>query len=399
MNQLSVAVTGLARTPIGGFQGQLAPLSASKLGATSIEAALLDSQITGMDIDEVLMGCVLPAGQGQAPARQAALSAGIPNSVGCTTVNKMCGSGMKTVMLGYDSILAGTNNIVMAGGMESMSNAPYVMTKVRDGLRMGHGQIFDHMFIDGLEDAYDKGTLMGSFAEDCAEQFGFTREEQDEFAIESLTRAQKATDNGTFSRELASVSVTTRKSEYTVDQDEQPQTTNSEKIPRLKPAFRENGTVTPANSSSISDGGASVVLMSESEANRRGVNPIARLVGHATYAAEPNLFPTAPIGAIERLLEKLDWSVDDVELFEINEAFAVVTMAAMRSLDLGHSRVNIHGGACALGHPVGASGTRILVTLISAMEKYDLTRGVAALCIGGGEATAVGVVRTTNDNG
>lgn len=399
MNQLSVAVTGLARTPIGGFQGQLAPLSASKLGATSIEAALLDSQITGMDIDEVLMGCVLPAGQGQAPARQAALSAGIPNSVGCTTVNKMCGSGMKTVMLGYDSILAGTNNIVMAGGMESMSNAPYVMTKVRGGLRMGHGQIFDHMFIDGLEDAYDKGTLMGSFAEDCAEQFGFTREEQDEFAIESLTRAQKATDNGTFSRELASVSVTTRKSEYTVDQDEQPQTTNSEKIPRLKPAFRENGTVTPANSSSISDGGASVVLMSESEADRRGVNPIARLVGHATYAAEPNLFPTAPIGAIERLLEKLDWSVDDVELFEINEAFAVVTMAAMRSLDLGHSRVNIHGGACALGHPVGASGTRILVTLISAMEKYDLTRGVAALCIGGGEATAVGVVRSTNDNG
>ena len=399
MNQLSVAVTGLARTPIGGFQGQLAPLSASKLGATSIEAALLDSQITGMDIDEVLMGCVLPAGQGQAPARQAALSAGIPNSVGCTTVNKMCGSGMKTVMLGYDSILAGTNNIVMAGGMESMSNAPYVMTKVRGGLRMGHGQIYDHMFIDGLEDAYDKGTLMGSFAEDCAEQFGFTREEQDEFAIESLTRAQKATDNGTFSRELASVSVTTRKSEYTVDQDEQPQTTNSEKIPRLKPAFRENGTVTPANSSSISDGGASVVLMSESEADRRGVNPIARLVGHATYAAEPNLFPTAPIGAIERLLEKLDWSVDDVELFEINEAFAVVTMAAMRSLDLGHSRVNIHGGACALGHPVGASGTRILVTLISAMEKYDLTRGVAALCIGGGEATAVGVVRTTNDNG
>ena len=399
MNQLSVAVTGLARTPIGGFQGQLAPLSASKLGATSIEAALLDSQITGMDIDEVLMGCVLPAGQGQAPARQAALAAGIPNSVGCTTVNKMCGSGMKTVMLGYDSILAGTNNIVMAGGMESMSNAPYVMTKVRGGLRMGHGQIFDHMFIDGLEDAYDKGTLMGSFAEDCAKQFGFTREEQDEFAIESLTRAQKATDNGTFSRELASVSVTTRKSEYTVDQDEQPRTTNSEKIPRLKPAFRENGTVTPANSSSISDGGASVVLMSESEADRRGVNPIARLVGHATYAAEPNLFPTAPIGAIERLLEKLDWSVDDVELFEINEAFAVVTMAAMRSLDLGHSRVNIHGGACALGHPVGASGTRILVTLISAMEKYDLTRGVAALCIGGGEATAVGVVRTTNDNG
>ena len=397
MNQLSVVVTGLARTPIGGFQGQLAPLPASRLGAASIEAALQDSQITGTDIDEVLMGCVLPAGQGQAPARQAALSAGIPKSVGCTTVNKMCGSGMKTVMLGYDSILAGTNNTVMTGGMESMSNAPYVMTKVRGGLRMGHGQIHDHMFIDGLEDAYDKGTLMGSFAEDCAEQFGFTREEQDEFAIESLTRAQKATENGTFDREITSVSVTTRKSEYTVDQDEQPQTTNSEKIPRLKPAFRENGTVTPANSSSISDGGASVVLMAESEANRRGVNPIAHLVGHATYAAEPNLFPTAPIGAIKRLLEKLDWSIDDVDLFEINEAFAVVTMAAMRSLDIGHDRMNIHGGACALGHPVGASGTRILVTLISAMEKYDLTRGVAALCIGGGEATAVGVVRSTNN--
>ena len=393
MNQSSVVVTGLARTPIGGFQGQLAPLPASRLGAASIEAALQDSQVTGTDIDEVLMGCVLPAGQGQAPARQAALSAGVPKSVGCTTVNKMCGSGMKTVMLGYDSILAGTNNTVLTGGMESMSNAPYVMTKVRGGLRMGHGQIFDHMFIDGLEDAYDKGTLMGSFAEDCAEQFGFTREEQDEFAIESLTRAQKATDNGTFGREIASVSVTTRKSEYTVDQDEQPQITNSEKIPRLKPAFRENGTVTPANSSSISDGGASVVLMSEAEADRRGVKPIARLVGHTTNAAEPNLFPTAPIGAIKRLLEKLDWSVDDIELFEINEAFAVVTMAAMHSLDLGHDRVNIHGGACALGHPVGASGTRILVTLISAMEKYDLTRGVAALCIGGGEATAVGVVR------
>lgn len=393
MQDSSVVVTGLARTPIGGFQGRLAPLTAPELGSVSIKAALEDSDITGADVDEVLMGCVLPAGLGQAPARQAALSAGIPKSIGCTTVNKMCGSGMKTIMLGFDSIVAGTNSIVATGGLESMSNAPYILPKARGGLRMGHSQVMDHMFVDGLEDAYQKGSLMGEFAEDCAESYQFSREAQDEFAIESLTRAQRATENGTFKREVSPVEVSTRKGTYVVSTDEQPETTNSEKIPLLKPAFRKNGTVTAANSSSISDGGATVILMSEEEAKRRGKNSCARIIGHVTYAAEPNLFPTAPIGAITKLLDKLDWTVDDVDLFEINEAFAVVTMAAMHSLKLPHERVNIHGGACALGHPVGASGARILVTLIAAMERYDLKQGVASLCIGGGEATALGVVR------
>ena len=393
MQDTSVVVTGLARTPIGGFQGRLAPLTAPELGSASIRAALDDAQLSGSDVDEVLMGCVLPAGLGQAPARQAALAAGIPKSVGCTTVNKMCGSGMKTIMLGYDSIVAGTNSVVAAGGLESMSNAPYLLPKARDGLRMGHGQVMDHMFADGLEDAYQKGALMGEFAEDCAEAFRFSRKAQDEFAIESLTRAQKATANGTFQREITPVEVSTRKDTYEVSTDEQPEITNSEKIPHLRPAFRQNGSVTAANSSSISDGGATVILMSQAEAQKRDKPISAQLVGHATYAAEPNLFPTAPIGAIERLLAKLKWSVDDVDLFEINEAFAVVAMAAMHSLKIPHDRINIHGGACALGHPVGASGARILVTLISAMEKYDLKRGVASLCIGGGEATAIGVVR------
>ena len=393
MQASSVVLTGMARTPIGGFQGRLATKSAPELGCSSIKAALDDADIQGADVDEVLMGCVLPAGMGQAPARQAALAAGIPKSVGCTTVNKMCGSGMKTVMLGYDSIVAGTNSVVAAGGMESMTNAPYLLPKARGGLKMGHGQLMDHMFTDGLEDAYEKGSLMGAFAEDCAQAYQFGREAQDNFAIESLTRAQKATENGTFEREVTAVEVTTRKDQYVVSTDEQPETTNTEKIPFLRPAFRKDGTVTAANSSSISDGGASVILMSLAEAERRGTRVIANLVGHSTYAAEPNLFPTAPIGAIKRLLEKLNWSVDDIELFEINEAFAVVTMAAMQSLGLPHDRVNIHGGACALGHPVGASGARILVTLIAAMEKYDLKRGVASLCIGGGEATAIGVVR------
>ena len=393
MQDSSVVVTGLARTPIGGFQGRLAPLTAPELGSVSIKAALEDSNITGADVDEVLMGCVLPAGLGQAPARQAALSAGIPKSIGCTTVNKMCGSGMKTIMLGFDSIVAGTNSIVATGGLESMSNAPYILPKARGGLRMGHSQVMDHMFVDGLEDAYQKGSLMGEFAEDCAESYQFSREAQDEFAIESLTRAQRATENGTFKREVSPVEVSTRRESYVVSTDEQPETTNSEKIPFLKPAFRKNGTVTAANSSSISDGSATVILMSEEEAKRRGKNSCARIIGHVTYAAEPNLFPTAPIGAITKLLDKLNWTVDDVDLFEINEAFAVVTMAAMHSLNLPHERVNIHGGACALGHPVGASGARILVTLIAAMERYDLKQGVASLCIGGGEATALGIVR------
>lgn len=393
MQDSSVVITGLARTPIGGFQGRLSPLTAPELGAVSIKAALDDSDISGADVDEVLMGCVLPAGVGQAPARQAALSAGIPKSVGCTTVNKMCGSGMKTIMLGFDSIVAGTNSVVTTGGLESMSNAPYILPKARGGYRMGHSQVMDHMFIDGLEDAYDKGALMGEFAEDCAESYQFSRKAQDEFAIESLTRAQQATENGTFKREISSVTVTTRKETVVVSTDEQPEITNSEKIPFLRPAFRKNGTVTAANSSSISDGSAAVILMSEAEANRRGKTPCARIAAHATFAAEPNLFPTAPIGAITKLLDKLNWSVDDVDLFEINEAFAVVAMAAMHTLKLPHERVNIHGGACALGHPVGASGARILVTLIAAMERYDLKQGVASLCIGGGEATALGIVR------
>ena len=393
MNETSVAVTGLARTPIGGFQGRLSPLAAPLLGSASIEAALIDAGLSGTDIDEVLMGCVLPAGIGQAPARQAALEAGIPKSVGCTTVNKMCGSGMKTVMFGYDSIIAGTNSTVVTGGMESMSNAPYLLSKARAGIRMGHDKIFDHMFVDGLEDAYQKGSLMGEFAENCAESHNFSREAQDEFAIESLSRAQKATLNGTFFNEVTTIEVTTHKDSYEVTTDEQPETTNFEKIPLLKPAFRQGGTVTAANSSSISDGAASIVLMSESEAEKRATRIHARLAGHTTYAAEPNMFPTAPIGAIKKLLEKLNWSLNDVDLFEINEAFAVVAMVAMKELGLTHDRVNIHGGACALGHPVGASGTRILVTLISAMEKYDLKRGIASLCIGGGEATAIGVVR------
>lgn len=394
MENSSVVVTGLARTPIGGFQGRLSPLTAPQLGSASIRAALEDSDISGSDVDEVLMGCVLPAGIGQAPARQAALAAGIPKSVGCTTVNKMCGSGMKTVMLGYDSIVAGTNSVVVTGGLESMSNAPYILPKARGGYRMGHSQVLDHMFADGLEDAYQKGALMGVFAEDCAESYQFSREAQDEFAIESLTRAQKATQSGTFEREITPVQVTTRRETYEVTSDEQPETTNSEKIPFLRPAFRKNGSVTAANSSSISDGGATVVLMSEAEAQRRDKPIQARLVGHTTFAAEPNLFPTAPISAISKLLDKLNWSVDDIDLFEVNEAFAVVTMAAMHSLKIPHDRMNIHGGACALGHPVGASGTRILVTLIAAMERYDLKRGVASLCIGGGEATAIGVVRS-----
>ncbi len=394
MENSSVVVTGLARTPIGGFQGRLSPLTAPQLGSASIQAALEDSDISGSDVDEVLMGCVLPAGIGQAPARQAALAAGIPKSVGCTTVNKMCGSGMKTVMLGYDSIVAGTNSVVVTGGLESMSNAPYILPKARGGYRMGHSQVLDHMFADGLEDAYQKGALMGEFAEDCAESYQFSREAQDEFAIESLTRAQKATQSGTFEREITPVQVSTRKETYEVTNDEQPEITNSEKIPFLRPAFRKNGSVTAANSSSISDGGATVVLMSEAEAQRRDKPIQARLVGHTTFAAEPNLFPTAPISAIRKLLDKLNWSVDDIDLFEVNEAFAVVTMAAMHSLKIPHDRMNIHGGACALGHPVGASGARILVTLIAAMERYDLNRGVASLCIGGGEATAIGVVRS-----
>jgi len=380
---------------MGGFQGVFTELQAPQLGAASIEAAVERSKLSPEDVDEVIMGCVLPAGQGQAPARQASLGAGIPLKVGCTTVNKMCGSGMKAAMLAHDLILAGSCDVIVAGGMESMSNAPYLMPKARGGLRMGHGEVKDHMFLDGLEDAYDKGRLMGTFAEDCAERYGFTREDQDRFAIESLTRAKRAIEDGTFEKEIVPVAVKTRKGENSVSQDEQPHKSDINKIPKLRPAFREGGTVTAANSSSISDGAAALVLMRESNAEARGLQPRARILGHASYAHEPAWFTTAPIFALRKLLEKLRWSPDKVDLYEINEAFAVVTMATMRELDLAHDRVNVHGGACALGHPIGASGARIITTLMNALEKYDLKTGVASLCIGGGEATAVAIERVS----
>ena len=388
-----IVIAGMARTALGGFQGELAPLTAPQLGAAAIRAALVRAGVAPEDLDEVIMGCVLAAGQGQAPARQASFGAGVPDSVGCTTINKMCGSGMKAAMLAHDLIAAGSGEVMVAGGMESMSNAPYLLAKARGGYRMGHGQVLDHMFVDGLEDAYDKGRLMGSYAEDTAEQYQFTREVQDAFAIRSLKRAQGASADGTAAREIVPVTVKTRKAEARVDSDEQPRTADLDKIPKLKPAFREGGTVTAANSSSISDGAAALVLMKRSEAERRGLAPLAVIRGHATHAQAPARFTTAPIGAIGKVLDKLGWSTGEVELYEINEAFAVVTLAAMRDLDLPADKVNPHGGACALGHPVGASGARILVTLLNALDKYDLKKGVAALCIGGGEATAMAVER------
>ncbi|WJS86300.1 acetyl-CoA C-acyltransferase [Paracoccus sp. TOH] len=386
-----IVVVGASRTPMGGFQGDFAGVEAAALGATAIRAALggLDPQA----VDEIIMGCVLPAGQGQAPARQAALGAGLPLGAGATTVNKMCGSGMKAAMLGHDLILAGSAEVVVAGGMESMSNAPYLLPKARTGYRMGHGQVMDHMFLDGLEDAYDKGRLMGTFAEDCAEAYQFTREAQDEFAISSLTRAQKAIAAGHFAGEIAPVTVRGRGGETVVDTDEQPGKARLDKIPTLKPAFRKDGTVTAANSSSISDGAAALVLMRASEAERRGLTPRARILGHATFADKPSLFPTAPIGSVRRLLERTGTALSDYDLFEVNEAFAVVAMAAMRDLGLSHDAVNVHGGACALGHPIGASGARVLVTLLAALETHGGQRGIASLCIGGGEATAVAIER------
>ena len=390
-NNDPIVIAGMARTPMGGFQGVLREVTAPELGSFAIRAALERSGVHAEDIDEVLMGCVLPAGMGQAPARQASLGAGIPNSAGCTTVNKMCGSGMKTTMMAHDALRAETNEIMVAGGMESMTNAPYILQKARSGQRLGHGEMSDHMFLDGLEDVYEKGTLMGVFAERTAKSYGFTREEQDEFAIRSLTRAKTAIEDGSFKEEITPVSFQDRKGETVVEKDEQPLSANLEKIPRLRPAFEKEGTVTAANSSSISDGAAALVMMSESTAKKRGLTPLARILGHSSFAQSPDWFTTAPIGAIKKLLEKVGWATHDVELFEINEAFATVTMAAMKDLDLPAEKVNIHGGACALGHPVGASGTRILVTLISALRKYNKTRGVASLCIGGGEATAMAV--------
>ena len=386
-------ICGYARTPFGKFRGGLSKYSATELGTMAVSELLKRSKIdpSGGEVDQVYMGQVLQAGAGQAPARQASLGAGIPNAAGCTTVNKMCGSGMKTTMLAHDALLAETNEIMIAGGMESMTNAPYILQKARSGQRLGHGEMSDHMFLDGLEDVYEKGTLMGVFAERTAKSYGFTREEQDEFAIRSLTRAKTAIEDGSFKEEITPVSFRDRKGETVVEHDEQPMSANLEKIPKLGPAFEKEGTVTAANSSSISDGAAALVMMSESTAKKRGLAPLARILGHSSFAQSPDWFTTAPIGAIKKLLERVGWAKHDVDLFEINEAFATVTMAAMKDLDLPAEKVNIHGGACALGHPVGASGTRILVTLIAALRKYQKTRGVASLCIGGGEATAMAV--------
>jgi acetyl-CoA C-acetyltransferase len=386
-----VVVVAVARTPMGGLQGHLKDFAAPELGAVAIRAAVERAGIAPEEVEEVIMGCVLPAGQGQAPARQASLGAGLPLSAGCTTVNKMCGSGMKATMLANDLLLAGTNRVMVAGGMESMSLAPYLLPKARTGYRMGHQQVLDHMFLDGLEDAYEKGRLMGTFAEDCAGSYGFTREAQDAFAIASLQRAREANEAGWFSWETAPVALKSGKGDRFVDRDQQPFEANFEKIPQLKPAFRKDGTVTAANSSSISDGAAALLLMRRSEADRRGLAPVATIVGHSTHAQAPGLFTTAPVGAIRKLFDRTGWQADQVDLFEINEAFAVVTMAAMHDLALPHEKVNVHGGACALGHPIGASGARIIVTLIAALRKYGLKRGVASLCIGGGEATAMAV--------
>jgi len=393
MNSDPVVIVGAARTPMGGLSGALGSVSAPELGSVAIAESLVRANIKKEDVDDVVMGVVLAAGQGQAPARQAAIGAGIPENAGATTINKMCGSGMKAVMLAHDNILAGSHNIMVAGGMESMTNAPHLLPNTRSGLRMGHGEMKDHMFLDGLEDAFEKGTLMGAYAEATAQEYQFTREAQDAFALRSLERARESISNGTFSNEIVSVNVKTRKNEVVVDTDEQPGTALPEKIPTLRPAFAKDGSVTAANSSSISDGAASLILMQQSQAEKRGLKPVALIHSHATHAQEPRWFTTAPIGAIKKVLDKVGWDKDDIDLYEINEAFAVVTMAAMHDLDLPPEKVNIHGGACALGHPVGASGARIIVTLLNALEKYDLSRGVASLCIGGGEGTAIAIER------
>jgi len=386
-----IVIVSAARTPMGGFQGDLKGLAAPELGAAAIRAAVERAKLKPEDVQEVIMGCVLPAGQGQAPARQASLGAGLPLAAGCTTVNKMCGSGMKAAMLAHDLLMAGSMDVVVAGGMESMTNAPYLLPKARAGLRMGHGQVLDHMFFDGLEDAYDKGRLMGTFAEDCAQKYQFSRQAQDEFAIASLQRAKKANQDGSFAWEITPIAMKAGKDEKFIENDEQPFKANLEKIPGLKPAFRKDGTVTAANSSSISDGAAALVLMRRSTAEQRGLAPLATIVGHSTHAQEPGWFTTAPVGAMSKLFERTGWRAGEVDLYEINEAFAVVTMAAMKAHGLPHEKVNVHGGACALGHPIGASGARILVTLIGALRKHGGKRGVASLCIGGGEATALAI--------
>ena len=389
----AVVIAGAARTPMGGLQGTLAEVDAATLGGTAIKAALNGSGFPADSVEEVLMGCVLPAGQGQAPARQAGFHAGLSDAVPATTLNKMCGSGMKAAMLAFDRIALGHAGVMVAGGMESMTNAPYLLPKMRGGARLGHGQVIDHMFLDGLEDAYDKGRLMGTFAEDCAEAFQFTREAQDGYALASLERALAAQKSGAFGKEIAAVGVSTRKGDVTVDTDEQPGNARPEKIPTLRPAFRKDGTVTAANSSSISDGAAALILASAKAAEAAGATPRARILGHASHAQAPALFPTAPVPAARKLMERLGWTVDDVDLWEVNEAFAVVPMAFMHEIGAPHDRVNVNGGACALGHPIGASGARIMVTLLNALEARDLKRGIAAICIGGGEGTAIAIER------
>ena len=386
-----IVIVSAVRTPMGGFQGELKSLTAPQLGAAAIKAAVERAGVASDAVDEVLFGCVLPAGLGQAPARQAALGAGLDKSTRCTTVNKMCGSGMETTILAHDMLLAGSADVVIAGGMESMSNSPYLLDRARAGYRMGHGRVLDSMFLDGLEDAYDKGRLMGTFAEDCAETNDFSREAQDAFAIASTTRAQQAIKDGSFKAEIVPLTVTVGKEQVLISNDEQPPKAKLDKVASLKPAFREGGTVTAANSSSISDGAAALVLMRQSQAQKLGLKPLAVIHGHAAFADTPGLFPVAPIGAIKKLVKKTGWALNEVDLFEINEAFAVVAMAAMTHLEIPHDKLNVHGGACALGHPIGASGARILVTLLSALRQKNLKRGIAAICIGGGEATAMAV--------
>jgi acetyl-CoA C-acetyltransferase len=387
----NVVIAGAARTPMGGFQGDFAPITAARLGGAAIKAALEGAQTD--TVDEVLMGCVLPAGQGQAPARQAGFEGGLGEEVPATTLNKMCGSGMKATMIAYDQIALGNTDVMIAGGMESMTNAPYLLEKMRGGARLGHGSVIDHMFLDGLEDAYDKGRLMGSFAEDCAEAFQFTREIQDDYALASLSRAIEAQGNDAFDQEIAPVEMKNRKGMVTISIDEQPAKARPDKIPQLKPAFREGGTVTAANSSSISDGAAALVLAAQDVAQAKGMTIRAHIKGHASHAQAPGLFTTAPVPAAQKLLEQIGWSKDDVDLWEVNEAFAVVPLAFMHEMGISHDIVNVNGGACALGHPIGASGARIIVTLLNALEKRDLKRGIAAICIGGGEGTAIAIER------
>ena len=389
MKNDDIVIVSAKRTPIGSFQGDLSDLNATHLGSNVVKKNLEETNLEPGKIDEVIMGCVLPAGLGQAPARQVGIGANIPAKVGATTINKMCGSGMKAIMLGFDSIVSGSNKIVVCGGIESMSNAPYLLPKVRKGLRMGHNQVKDHMFLDGLEDAYDEGKLMGSFAEDTAEHYQFTREQQDNFSIESLEKAKNANEKGFFKDEIVPLVLSTKKKTKVIDKDEQPFKANIDKIPHLRPAFRKNGTVTAANSSSISDGASSVIIMKESLALEQGIKPLAKIITHSTNSHEPNWFTTAPIGAIKKVLEKSKWQLKDVDLLEVNEAFAVVPMAVMKELNIPRSILNINGGACALGHPVGASGSRIIATLIYNLKNNNLKKGIASLCIGGGEATAI----------